>query len=51
MTLDYADSDAVGPFKCEHPGCGKTFAISSSLTIHMVSSPCLVASIVVNGDV
>jgi hypothetical protein len=25
------------PFKCEHPGCGKTFAISSSLTIHMVS--------------
>lgn len=24
------------PFKCEYPGCDKTFAISSSLTIHMV---------------
>lgn len=24
------------PFKCDYPGCDKTFAISSSLTIHMV---------------
>ncbi|CAD6579818.1 MAG: zinc-finger protein [Tremellales sp. Tagirdzhanova-0007] len=23
------------PFVCDHPGCGKPFAISSSLTIHM----------------
>jgi uncharacterized Zn-finger protein len=31
------DADyAKEPFKCEHPGCDKEFAISSSLTIHMV---------------